>query len=164
MTARCFSIGLLAACLAGPAASQTPEERGAYLVQTIAACGNCHSPLDDQGRPIPETDLSGRFVIDMPPFKAFAKNITPASRIKDWTDEELARAIREGIRPDGSLIGPPMPFEFYRHLSDTDVTAIVAYLRSVPAVENEVPDSDTAFRCPQPMARPWTPSPTFRGA
>ena len=51
------------------------------------------------------------------------------------------QAIREGVRPDKSVIGPPMPIEFYRHLSDADLTAIIAYLRAQPAVANAVPKS-----------------------
>ncbi len=50
---------------------------------------------------------------------------------------KLAKAIREGIRPDGSVIGIPMPFEVYKGLSDTDLQSIVMYLRTVPAVEND---------------------------
>lgn len=82
-----------------------------------------------------DQELSGRFVIKTEGFTAISANITPASRVSTWSDDELKRAIREGIRPDGSLIGPPMPFEMYRGLSDTDVDAIVAFLRTIPAVE-----------------------------
>jgi mono/diheme cytochrome c family protein len=113
-------------------------------------CGNCHSPLDQTGGVIPDKDLSGRFVIELPVFTAYAPNITPAGAIADWSDAELGRAIREGIRPDGSLIGPPMPFEMYKGLSDTDVSAIVAYLRTVPAVQGDVPRSE--YRMPLPPA------------
>lgn len=130
--------------------AETPEERGRYLVQGPAGCGNCHSPLDERGGVIAGQDLSGRLVIELPEFTAYAANITPGGRVAGWTDAELARAIREGIRPDGSLIGPPMPFEMYKGLSDTDVAAIVAYLRTVPAVDAVVPASD--YRIPLPPA------------
>ena len=123
-----------------------PLERGAYLVNHVAACGNCHSPLGPEGE-LPGQALSGRFVISTPGFDAYAPNITPAA-IGHWPDAELARAIREGIRPDGSVIGPPMPIELYRGLSDSDIAAIVAFLRTVPAVENDVPRS--TYRIPLP--------------
>ena len=84
---------------------------------------------------------------------AISPNITPAGPAGDWTDEELARAIREGIRPDGTLIGPPMPFALYRGLSDTDLAAIVAFLRTVKPVENDPPKS--VYHIPLPPA--WGP-------
>lgn len=127
-------------------------ERGAYLVNHVAACGNCHSPLGPEGE-IAGQALSGRFVISTPGFDAYAPNITPAA-VSQWSDAELARAIREGIRPDGTVIGPPMPIELYRSLSDGDIGAIVAYLRTIPAVENEVPRSIYRMALPADYGSP----------
>jgi mono/diheme cytochrome c family protein len=120
--------------------AETPAERGAYLVRGPMGCGNCHTPMGPAGF-IADQELGGRLVQELPEFTAYAPNITPASEIAGWSDADLARAIREGIRPDGSLIGPPMPIGMYRGLSDTDVNAIVAFLRTLRAVENEVPES-----------------------
>lgn len=128
------------------AEEETPLERGAYLVRHVAACGNCHTPLGPDG-PIADQELAGRFVLSTPGFDAHAPNITPAA-IGDWTDAQIARAIREGVRPDGRVLGPPMAFEWFRHISDKDIAAIVAYLRSVPAVKNDVPRS--VYRIPLP--------------
>jgi hypothetical protein len=85
--------------------------------------------------------FAGNFVIEGPVFKAYAPNITPdiPTGIGSWTDEEIIRAVREGVRPDGRVLGPPMAFQYYRKISDYDIRAIVAYLRTVPAVENKVP-------------------------
>lgn len=135
--------------LAGAAAAAPTVERGEYLVRGIAGCGNCHTPIGPDGF-VMEQELAGRLVEDVEQFTAYAPNITPAGRIAGWTDAELARAIREGIRPDGSLIGPPMPFTMYRGLSDDDVISIVAFLRTLPPVENEVPPSE--YRIPLPPA------------
>lgn len=143
-----WSVAALAAMLM-PAAAETPEERGEYLVRGPAGCGNCHSPMGPEG-PIAEQELAGRLVEDIAEFTAIAPNITPAGQVAGWSDAELARAIREGIRPDGSLIGPPMPFTFYRHLSDTDVAAIVAFLRTIPAVEND--PGKSVYNIPLPPA------------
>ena len=88
--------------LAMPGLAETPVERGVYLVQGPAGCGNCHTPIGPQG-PDMARDLTGRVVEDNPAFRAVAPNLTPAGRISGWTDAELARAIREGLRPDGSL-------------------------------------------------------------
>jgi mono/diheme cytochrome c family protein len=124
-------------------------ERGEYLVRGPAGCGNCHTPMGPQG-PLMDLELSGRVVEDIEPFRAVAQNITPAGRIKDWSDAELARAIREGLRPDGSLIGPPMPFSMYRGLSDDDLASIVMFLRSLPAIDSDLPASE--YRIPLPPA------------
>jgi len=146
MRAAAAAFSLASLCGPASAGGQSLLERGAYLVRHVAACGNCHTPLGPEG-PVPGQELAGRFVISLPEFDAYAPNITPAA-IGDWTDAELARAIREGIRPDGRVLGPPMAFPLYRHISDADMAAIIAYLRSVPPVESDVPRS--VFRIPLP--------------
>ena len=139
--------GLLALA-AGGAWAEPSLERGTYLVEGPMACGNCHTPLGPEGF-IMEQALAGRLVFEDPMVgKAISANITPGARVAEWTDEELARAIREGIRPDGTVIGPPMPIELYRHLSDDDVMSIVMYLRQVPAVENDPGQSEYAIPLP----------------
>jgi len=142
---------LAAAAATAPAAAQTRLERGAYLMRSIVACGNCHTPQGPNG-PLPGRELAGGNVFDEKPFTAVASNITPdpETGIGRWSDAQLVAAIREGRRPDGSLIGPPMPIGLYRGMSDNDVAAIVAYLRSVPAVKNAVPKS--VYRMPLPPA------------
>jgi mono/diheme cytochrome c family protein len=135
--------------VAGVLHAQTPVERGEYLVRGPAGCGNCHTPMGPEGF-VADQELAGRVVEDSEPFLAIAPNLTPAGAIAGWSDTELARAIREGIRPDGSLIGPPMPFSMYRGLSDGDLGAIVAFLRTLPAVENDPGTSE--YRIPLPPA------------
>ena len=130
--------------------------RGKYLMEGVVACGNCHMARGDKGQPLPDKGLSGGMVFDEPPFKAFAANITPDRKtgIGAWTDAQLARAIREGVRPDKTLIGPPMPIEFYRHLSDDDLAAIIAYLRAQPAIKNPVPKSTYNIALPTSYGPP----------
>ena len=72
--------------------------------------------------------MAGGNPIKEKPFDAYPSNITPdpATGIGTWSDEQIVAAIREGRRPDGSIIGPPMPIGLYRGLSDRDVNAIVA--------------------------------------
>ncbi|MCA8881019.1 MAG: c-type cytochrome [Rhodobacteraceae bacterium] len=148
-----YALAVAAIAVAGASVAETPAERGEYLVQGPMGCGNCHTPKGPDG-PIPGMDLAGFLVIDDQGIKAYAKNITPGGEVAGWSDAELARAIREGIRPDGSLIGPPMPFSFYKDISDSDLAAIVAYLRTVPAVENTVPDSVYGFPLPPAYGPP----------
>ena len=94
--------------LAMPGLAETPVERSAYLVQGPTGCSNCHTPIGPQG-PDMARDLTGRVVEDNPAFRAVAPNLTPSGRITGWTDAETARAIREGLRPGGAAMFPPMP-------------------------------------------------------
>ncbi len=150
---KAISLALAGATLVAGAAYAAPSvERGDYLVNTIAACGSCHTPFGAAG-PDMTKSLGGRLVEQTEQFTAIAPNITPAGHVKDWTDEQLAKAIREGIRPDGTVIGMPMPFEVYKGLSDTDLMSIVMYLRTVPAVENDPGESE--YKVPLPPA--WGP-------
>jgi mono/diheme cytochrome c family protein len=139
----------MAWAFAPQASAQNLLKRGEYLVQGIAGCGNCHDP---RGGPAEGKALAGGFMIKTPAFTAYVPNITPDTDtgIGKWTDGQIEKAIREGVRPDGTIIGPPMPIELYRGMSDTDVKAIVAYVRSVPAVRNVVQKSE--FRMPLPAS------------
>jgi mono/diheme cytochrome c family protein len=143
-----FRIGItgamLLAALSG-ARAESPPERGGYLVNTIMACGNCHSPRDTAGKTITEKALSGGLKFTTPAFIATAPNITPdvETGIGSWSDAEIRRALVEGMRPDhGRLAGVPlaaiMPVNFYRALLPDDLDAIIVYLRSVTPVRNEV--------------------------
>ena len=129
------------------AMAESAAERGDYLVNTIMACGNCHSPRDANGQMIKEKAFSGGLTFNMPAFIATAPNITPdrETGIGSWSDAEIKRALVEGMRPDhGRLAGVPlaavMPVNFYKALLPDDLDAVVAYLRSVKPVRNEVAD------------------------
>jgi Cytochrome c len=141
-----LACGLLLACPSG-AMAETPGERGAYLVNTIMACGNCHSPRDTDGRPIAGREFSGGLIFNTPAFIATAPNITPDAEtgIGSWSDAEIRRALLEGVRPDhGRLAGVPlaaiMPANFYKALLPDDLDAVVIYLRSIKPIRTESPD------------------------
>jgi mono/diheme cytochrome c family protein len=136
---------------AGGARAETPLERGTYLMSSIVACGNCHTPQTPDG-PAPGMELAGGLRFDEGFGTAFAPNITPdfETGVGKWSDAQIVAAIREGRRPDGTIIGPPMPILLYRGLSDDDVKAIVAYLRSVKRVANKVARSN--YTVPLPPA------------
>ncbi len=150
---RCIAVwAACAGCAVSACAAmaETQLERGEYLVNGPMGCGNCHTPQGPEGPDISKDLAGGALLVDDEMMVVYSTNITPASAIADWSDAELGRAIREGLRPDGSLIRPPMPFTFYRNLSDTDITAIVAYLRTVPAIESDAPAS--TYNIPLPPA------------
>jgi mono/diheme cytochrome c family protein len=135
---------------AGSGAFADPSlERGEYLVRGPAGCGNCHTPQGPDG-PDMANELGGFLVEKSDLFEAWAPNITPGGRIAEWSDAELAKAIREGIRPDGTVIGPPMPIGLYRGLSDDDLMSMVMFLRTVAASDNVVPAS--TYNIPLPPA------------
>jgi mono/diheme cytochrome c family protein len=145
-----FTAGVL--FFSGVASAETLLERGTYLMNSVVACGNCHTPGSLSGNPDSAKELAGGTKFDNKPFTAYAPNITPDKEtgIGGWTDAQIIRAIREGKRPDGTTIGPPMPIGLYRGISDRDVRAIVAYLRSVKPMRNKVPKS--VYRMPLPPA------------
>lgn len=133
--------------------AETPVERGAYLVNTIMACGNCHSPRDAEGRLIPDKAFSGGLTFDTPPFKATAANITQdvETGIGSWSDAEIKHALVEGVRPNhGHLAGVPlaaiMPANFYKALLPDDLDAVVAYLRTIKPIRNQV--ADPVYKAP----------------
>jgi mono/diheme cytochrome c family protein len=139
-------LGAIAAALPllAPAAQAQPEpallERGRYLVETAAFCGACHGTRGPDGQIIRGMELAGGRVMTERGYRAIVPNITPdpETGIGGWSEAEIVNAIRNGLRPDGSLIGPPMPIEFYRGLSDRDAAAMAAYLRRAPPIRHEV--------------------------
>jgi cytochrome c553 len=135
------------------ASAETLLERGDYLVNTIAACGNCHTPKDVNGHAIAGEELSGGFEFDDPGIgHVVGPNITPdpETGIGTWSEAQIVTALRDGKRPDGTIIGPPMPIPVYRQLSDRDAAAIAAYLRSVKPIRHRV--ARTRYDIPLPPA------------
>ena len=134
--------------------AETVVERGQYLVTTIGGCGNCHSPRGGgsslEGKIIPGTELSGGLQLDEDIGHLGFPNITPdiETGIGEWTNQQIVEALRNGKRPDGKIIGPPMPISMYRNLSDNDATAIATYLLTVQAVKHAVPRSQ--YKTPLP--------------
>jgi mono/diheme cytochrome c family protein len=116
--------------------------RGEYLA-TIMVCGDCHSGRRPDGEIDPSFYLAGGTAgFEIPGLGVFwPPNLTPdmATGLGDWSAEEIAAAIREGVRPDGRILAPIMPYGFYGRLTDTDVADLVAYLRSLEPVTYAVP-------------------------
>src|SRR5262249_18608397 len=115
----------------------TPERlaRGRYLAVGLAGCMECHSQHDwkAHGAPVlPGTEGAGQW-IDTPdlPGRVVPPTLTadPKPGAGSWTDDQLARAIREGIGHDGRPLSPLMPYQPLRNMSDEDLASIVVYLR-----------------------------------
>lgn len=151
----------------------TPETlaRGRYLAENVAVCFHCHSQSEKTvfGTP-PRPGTLGGGGMCMGPESGFpgtmcASNITPdpETGIGRWTDGEIIRAIREGVSRDGRALMPIMPYSLYRELSDADVEAIVAYLRTIPAIRNPIAPTRLEFPVnlvvrflPEPVEQPVT--------
>lgn len=132
--------GIALALVMAPASGETLVERGAYLVNSVMVCHNCHTPRGPQGLDLSRALSGGSQVFDEPAFKVSGSNITPDkdTGIGNWTDAELKRLLVGGVRPNGTRIAPIMPTAFYTVLTVRDLDALTAYLRSVPAVRHEV--------------------------
>lgn len=114
-------------------------ERGKYLVEAVNGCLHCHSELDWDApgfRIKAGTEGSGRnWGREGLPWVS-ASNLTPdkATGAGDWTDDMLARAIREGIGHDGRALFPLMPYPRYRTMPDEDLAAIIVYIRALKPI------------------------------
>lgn len=130
----------------------TPEriERGRYLANHVSVCMDCHSTRDFSkfsGPPVAGTLGKGGERFDQTvgmPGVFFSKNITPAG-IERYTDGELYRVITAGVTKEGRPMFPLMPYPYYGNMDKDDIYSIIAYLRSLPPIQNEVPDSEADF-------------------
>ena len=143
-------------------------ERGAYLVKHVAGCFFCHSEMDTGTEGFPTRagmEGAGRsWAHDGIPW-IVAPNITPDPQTGagSWSDDTIARAIREGIGHDGRALFPLMPYENFRVMSDEDLASVIAYIRSIPPVSRSLPSSEIPFPAsrminlvPQPIDAPVT--------
>lgn len=118
--------------------------RGRYLADAAIGCVLCHSERDESrpgAPPVPGREFAGRIVADEPGRFLVAPNLTPdlETGAGSWSDDMLARAIREGVGHDGRGLSGPMWWWAFRSLSDEDVASIVAYLRTLPPVRHLLP-------------------------
>jgi mono/diheme cytochrome c family protein len=160
----------------------TPQRmaRGKYLVESVQGCFGCHSDADwskPGAPPMAGREGAGHVWADQDMPWLVAPNITPdkATGAGNWSDDTFARAIREGIGHDERTLFPLMPYTDYQQMSDEDLASIIVYLRSVPAVRNQLPTTKMPFplnffiqNVPQPItaavAAPDTSTPVARGA
>jgi mono/diheme cytochrome c family protein len=125
--------------------------RGQYLVDHVTACTDCHTPRGPMGAPIADQYLAGSecFVRLDNGSCLHTSNLTDhETGLLRRTDAEIKRMIRDGVRPgpagDEALF-PVMPSFVLHNLSDRDLDAVVAYLRTVPGVDHDVPARSPEF-------------------
>lgn len=130
----------------------TPErvERGRYLANAVNVCMDCHSTRDWSkftGPIVPGTEGKGGERFDHSvgfPGVFYSKNVTPAG-IQRYTDGELYRVITTGVTKEGKAMFPVMPYPYYGSMDDEDIYSLIAYLRSLEPLENEVTESVSDF-------------------
>lgn len=115
-------------------------KRGAYIA-AMASCAECHTPRTPQGAPVEGKHFAGGFTFKDADLPGGVKMPNITSHEEDglgvWSDEQIEGAIRYGQRPDGSRLHPVMPWPAYNGMSDQDMEALIAYLRTVPGVADE---------------------------
>lgn len=118
-------------------------ERGRYLVFGPAHCAACHGPAEmvESTELVGEPPLSGGYAYPLPFGTLRFPNLTPDEEtgIGRYTDGQLARVLRYGVKPDGQALLPVME---YQNVSDEDIVAILSWLRVQPPVRREVPPTD----------------------
>jgi len=130
----------------------TPERvaRGQYLANSVTVCMDCHSRRDWSqwaGPMVPGSNGGGGepFTRNMGfPGDFYSRNITPYG-LKSWTDGEVYRAITTGVSKDNAPLFPVMPYHYYGQMDKEDIYSIIAYVRSLPEVKNDVPAHDADF-------------------
>ena len=152
------------------AVKQSPAERGKYLVEAIGDCDDCHTPHkmgpngpepdvsrrlsghpEDAKLPSPPKPNGPWIVAGSADFTAWAgpwgisytANLTPDQNtgLGTWTEDMFIRALREGKHMGQSRpILPPMPWPTFKNMTDDDLKAIFAFLRTLPPIVNHVPD------------------------
>jgi hypothetical protein len=107
-------------------------ERGRYLVEDVAMCGECHTPRNDRGELEQNAWLQGAQIWIMPvqPNPNWAERVPPLAGLPSLTDQQAERVLEEGTGPEGEALRPPM--HIY-HMKREDAKAIIAYLKSLPA-------------------------------
>jgi len=132
----------LGVMLAGARAADPQIERGKYLA-SFGGCMDCHTPGYFFGKPDMARHLGGSEVgFELPGLGVFhGPNLTPDKEtgLGNWTNEQVVKALQEGVRPDGRMLAPIMPWRALASLTKEDALAIVAYLKSLPPVRNKVP-------------------------
>lgn len=136
-------------CVLASPSGADDVQRGKELFALAGGCG-CHNMADG-------TIGSGGREIKTPFGTFYGTNITPdrETGIGDWSDEEIIAAIRDGYARGKGVESPVMPYYQYAGMSDADVRALVAYLRTLPPVRRENREAEVSLPFPRLAYRAW---------
>lgn len=148
ITVVALSVSGLAAADGVPPRGQVDDSvvtRGEYLAQA-ADCAACHSaPQGDS-----DSAYSGGFAIQSPMGDIYSSNITPSKQfgIGDWSESDFAKAIRQGVTPDGTHLYPAMPYDSFAGITDDDIHAMYKYFMHGVQPVDEAPQHQTELSFP----------------
>ena len=124
--------------------------RGDYLANHVAGCMDCHSKRDFSkysGPAVPGTEGQGgeafsHDLLNAIPGVVYARNITPdpETGIGSWSDDDILKALTQGINKKGDTLFPIMPYANFNHLAKSDLLGIIAYIRTLKPIKNKVPE------------------------
>jgi mono/diheme cytochrome c family protein len=135
-----MALGMALVAGAARAANESdPLQRGLYVARA-ADCISCHTEPGGQA-------FAGGAALKTPFGALYAPNITPdkATGIGDWSEQDFERAVRLGVRKDGALLYPAMPYTNYAHISRDDLHALWLYVHALPAVSHQAPKNSLSF-------------------
>jgi mono/diheme cytochrome c family protein len=163
-----FAAALLVATLptVGAKAADAQTERGKYLVE-ISGCSDCHTPGNFLGHPDMARYLGGSDVgFALPGAGVFVgPNLTPdkGTGLGAWTVQQIVTAFTTGVRPDGRILAPIMPWRDLSHLTKADALAIAAYLKSLPPISHHVPGPFGPAETPSVFVMTVVPGAVYAG-
>lgn len=133
-----LAAGVIASFLVPGSAAQSSSAnaaRGKYLVENVARCGDCHSPHDAKGAPLPGKQLRGAPLMFKPitPPADWADQAPNIAGLRAWETADAVKFLMTGIAYNDLPPRPPMP---QYHMNKEDAEAIVAYLKSLSPVAN----------------------------
>jgi mono/diheme cytochrome c family protein len=123
-----------------------PIKRGAYLV-TLGNCASCHTPSDQQGRPLPGLDFAGGFALKGPWGEVSSANLTPDSSGIPYYDEALFIETMRTGQVKARKLNSIMPWSYFGKMTDDDLKAIFAYLRTLKPVKHVVDNTEPPTHC-----------------
>lgn len=132
----------MAAIGLSPAHAESPVERGKYLA-SFSGCDHCHTPGYFLGKADTAREFSGSDVGfkvgDLGIFVGPNLTSDKETGLGAWTDEQIAAVLTTGVRADGRILAPIMPWRSFAKMTKSDISALVAYLRTLPPISNKVP-------------------------
>jgi mono/diheme cytochrome c family protein len=127
----------------------SPEKiaQGEYLAKHVTGCVVCHgtrSPRVYSHSVVPGTEGRGGLFLNVPGVTIYTPNITPHA-LSSWSDGEIARAIISGVNKQGNALFPIMPYPYFALLTEDDLTAVIAYIRSLTPIDYDPPRTRLGF-------------------
>lgn len=147
-----FPLNLIVRVIPGPntfGARPSPDDKIAYgrYITKAALCTDCHTPMDDQGQPVPGMEFAGGMEFTETGYRVRSANITPDADtgIGSWTEQQFVDKFKGFANPTNAVLGAPerpqntvMPITAYAGMTREDLSAMYAYLRTLKPVVNRV--------------------------